>query len=570
LDAALHALADSERDRGFDLQQAPLLRLCLVRTDADTYQFIYTNHHILMDGWSYAQLLGEVLERYHGQVPTAPAGRYRDYITWLQAQDAQAGETFWRTQLAQLEAPTRLAPVLAAVAAPSSNDGPARATHALTLAPARSAELVAFARRNKVTVNTLVQAAWLLLLQRYTGQSSVAFGATVAGRPAQVAGAERQIGLFINTLPVIGHPQPALTVGQWLAQVQAQHLAMGEHEATPLFEIQRWAGLGGEALFDTLLVFENYPVGEALQRQADSGLHFGPVRSHEQTHYPLALAVELGESLYLGIDYAASQFSHEAVARLAAHLVQVLEQFAADPSRCLGSIALPLVSEVAEVARRNAPTGQGDGLLVHQRIAQWARQTPEQLAVVQGEHSLSFSELDRRANQLAHALVARGIVPEVRVAVGVRRDAQLLVALLAVLKAGGAYVPLDVNYPAERLSYLLVDSNAALLITDSSLTSAVQLPARLQVLQLDQLNLDGLPTAPPAERVLADNLAYIIYTSGSTGLPKGVAVAHGPLAMHCERIGQRYGMSAADCELLFMSFAFDGAHERWLTALTHG
>ncbi|RWU21428.1 non-ribosomal peptide synthetase [Pseudomonas alkylphenolica] len=570
LDAALHALADSERARGFDLQQAPLLRLCLVRTDADTYQFIYTNHHILMDGWSYAQLLGEVLERYHGQVPVAPAGRYRDYIAWLQAQDAQVGETFWRTQLAQLEAPTQLAPVLAAVAAPSSNDGPARATHALTLTPAHSAGLVAFARRSKVTVNTLVQAAWLLLLQRYTGQSSVAFGATVAGRPAQVAGAERQIGLFINTLPVMGHPQPALTVGQWLAQVQAQHLAMGEHEATPLFEVQRWAGLGGEALFDTLLVFENYPVGEALQRQADSGLHFGPVRSHEQTHYPLALAVELGESLYLGFDYAARQFSHEAVARLAAHLVHVLEQFAADPSRCLGAIALPLASEVAEVARRNTSSGQGDGLLVHQRIAQWARQTPEQVAVVQGEHSLSFAELDRRANQLAHALVARGIGPEVRVAVGVRRDAQLLVALLAVLKAGGAYVPLDVNYPAERLSYLLEDSNAALLITDSSLAAAVQLPARLQVLQLKQLNLDGLPTVPPAERVLADNLAYIIYTSGSTGLPKGVAVAHGPLAMHCERIGQRYGMSSTDCELLFMSFAFDGAHERWLTALTHG
>ncbi|MGF6593127.1 amino acid adenylation domain-containing protein [Pseudomonas sp. 2835] len=568
LDQAVQALARSDREQGFDLQQAPLLRLSLVRCDEDRYQFIYTNHHILMDGWSYAQLLGEVLERYHGQTPWVAAGRYRDYIAWLLAQDAAASEAFWRERLAGLEAPTYLAPALAAFGEAGEAGG--RATHAQQLEPAHTEALVSFARASKVTVNTLVQAAWLLLLQRYTGQASVAFGATVAGRPAQVPGADRQIGLFINTLPVIAQPQPFFTVGQWLQQVQALSLTMAEHEATPLFEIQRWAGSGGEALFDSLLVFENYPVAEALQRQADSGLQFGPLRSHEQTHYPLALAVELGESLHLGFDYATGQFSPQAVQRLGAHLLNVLEQFAAGTGVRLGEIALPLASELAQARQRNLQQGQGDYPLVHQRIAHWARQQPQQPAVLQGERVLSFAELERRANQLAHALIARGVGPEVRVAVGLGRDESMLVALLAVLKAGGAYVPLDISYPAERLAYLLDDSAAALLLSDSRLAWEVSLPAQLEVLYLDRLALDDWPQQAPAVNIEPDNLAYIIYTSGSTGQPKGVAVAHGPLAMHCARIGERYGMSPCDCELLFMSFAFDGAHERWLTTLTHG
>ncbi|MBS7596786.1 non-ribosomal peptide synthetase [Pseudomonas sp. RC2C2] len=568
LDQAVQALARSDREQGFDLQQAPLLRLSLVRCDNDRYQFIYTNHHILMDGWSYAQLLGEVLERYHGHTPLAAAGRYRDYIAWLQAQDAAASAGFWQQHLAGLEAPTHLAPALAAYGQVSEAGG--RATYAQSLDRSGTEALVSFARASKVTVNTLVQAAWLLLLQRYTGQASVAFGATVAGRPAQVPGADRQIGLFINTLPVIANPQPFLTVGQWLQQVQALSLAMGEHEATPLFEIQRWAGLGGEALFDSLLVFENYPVAEALQRQADSGLQFGPLRSHEQTHYPLALAVELGESLHLGFDYAAGQFSAQAVQRLAAHVLNLLEQFMAGSDVRLGEIALPLAAERAQAHQRNLQQGPGDYPLVHQRIAQWAVQQPQQPAVLQGERVLSFAALERRANQLAHALVARGVGPEVRVAVGLGRDEAMLVALLAVLKAGGAYVPLDINYPAERLAYLLEDSAAALLLSDSRLAWEVSLPAQLEVLLLDRLCLDDWPQQAPVVAIEPDNLAYIIYTSGSTGQPKGVAVAHGPLAMHCARIGERYGMSASDCELLFMSFAFDGAHERWLTTLTHG
>ena len=565
-DRALAGLLDAERARGFDLRQPPLLRLCLAQTGADRYWFVCTNHHILMDGWSYARLFGEVLERYHGQAPAPSGGRYRDYISWLQQVDGEAAQHYWKGRLAELEAPTRLAQALGA--GPRSQAG--RARHARLIDSTRTQALSAFARRHKVTANVLVQAAWMLLLQRYTGQASVAFGTTVAGRPAQVPGIDRQVGLFINTLPVIGTPAPELSVGAWLQQVQADSLERAEHESTPLFEIQRWAGLAGESLFDSLLVFENYPVGEALRQRDASALRFGRVHSHEQTHYPLALAVELGDALHLGFDYALGQFDTATVQRLAEHLEHLLGQFVEAAERPLGELVLALPAEQALAARRNAAPAPGDGLLVQQRISQWAARQPERIAVVQGERELSFAELERRANQLAHCLRAEGVGPEVRVAVALPRDEQLPVALLAVLKAGAAFVPLDIGYPPERLAYLLEDSAAALLLVDSRLPWSAPLPNGVRSLAVDRLALHAQPETPPQVAVAAQNLAYIIYTSGSTGLPKGVAVEHGPLAMHCQSIGARYEMSEADCELLFMSFAFDGAHERWLTSLTHG
>ena len=568
LNTALDALALSERQRGFELAQAPLLRLVLVQTGDDSWHFIYSNHHILMDGWSYSRLLGEVLQRYHGQVVAPPAGRYHDYIAWLLAQDAGASEQFWQQQLQTLDAPSRLAPALATFG--SLDSSARRAAHMRELDALASEQLATFARGQKVTVNTLVQAAWLLLLQRYTGQSAVAFGATQAGRPAQVRGAEEQIGLFINTLPIIAAPTLQMTVGEWLQQVQHINLAVREHEHTPLFEIQRLAGLGGEALFDTLLVFENYPVAEALQQSAATGLTFGQVISHEQTHYPLALAVEAGHTLILNFDYATAQFSPQAIERLAGHLLNVLAQLVQSAQTRLATISLlSPTQEAASIAASSAPATQ-PALWVHQRIAQIAQQAPTHTAVIQGEHRLDFASLDRRANRLAHALIARGVGPEVRVAVALPRSEHLLVALLAVLKAGGAYVPLDITHPAERLAYLMSDCAAALLLTDSSLTAQMNQATSARVVEIDRLDLASWPSSDPAVTVHADNLAYVIYTSGSTGQPKGVAVTHGPLAMHCTRIGERYGMTPADCELLFMSFAFDGAHERWLTTLTHG
>ncbi|WP_434695427.1 non-ribosomal peptide synthase/polyketide synthase [Pseudomonas sp. Z1-14] len=520
----LNTLATAQREQGFALDAAPLLRLVVVRVAQERYHLIYTSHHILMDGWSNSQLLGEVLQRYSGQPVAVSGSRYRDYIAWLQRQDAAASEAFWKPALQQLEAPTRLADAVAKPAEMGSGYG----DHVHVLDEALTRRLEAFARASKVTVNTLVQAAWLLLLQRYTGKTTVAFGATVAGRPADLPGIEQQIGLFINTLPVIASPRAEQTLASWLQAVQAQNLALREFEHTALLDIQRWAGQGGDALFDSLLVFENYPIAQALEQGAPDGLRFGSPVTQEQTNYPLTLLVGLERQLSVHMSYQRASFSAATVERLAAHLAQLLGQMSANGERCLGELSMLEFDEHQRLTHDwnpvDAPFEQD--LCIHQLIARQAQSTPDALAVTFANTRLSYSELDGRANRLAHKLIELGVGPEVRVGVAMPRSEQLLIALLAVLKAGGAYVPLDPDYPAERVAYMLEDSRARVLLTEQAVAQTLTVPAGTEVLMLDRIELSSYPFNAPGTTVTPDNLAYVIYTSGSTGKPKGVAIAH--------------------------------------------
>ncbi|WP_395599089.1 non-ribosomal peptide synthase/polyketide synthase [Pseudomonas sp. A1437] len=565
---ALEDFTAADLAQGFDLTEAGLLRVTLIRVAEQRHHLIFTNHHILMDGWSSAQMLGEVLQRYAGQQPPRPLSRYADYIQWLQRQDAAVSEAFWLAQLADFHEPTVLAQAAAGGGEVRADKG-----HVLKhyqLDALRTRRLNEFAREQKITANTLVQAAWLLLLQRYTGSTCVVFGTTVAGRPAELVGIEQQVGLFINTLPVIAGSRPDQTVAAWLAAVQAQNLSLREFEHTPLANIQRWAGQGGESLFDTLLVFENFPISEALQHGTAQGVVFGEVANQDQTHYPLTLGVTLGDTLALHMSFDRAHFSPATIERLSAQLLHLLEQFAESAERPLGEIALATAQEHARQLAQNQPQAYPQDIPVHQRYARLAAQQPERTAVIFDGQHFSYGELDARANRLAHELVARGVRAEVRVGVALPRSEGLIVALLAVLKAGGAYVPLDTSYPRERLAYLMEDSGLALLLSDSRVSAQLPIGDALTVLELDHLDLSAHSVQAPVVALDPDNLAYVIYTSGSTGNPKGVSVTHGPLAMHCLAIGERYEMRDSDCEFHFMSFAFDGAHERWLTSLTHG
>ncbi|MCR4542411.1 condensation domain-containing protein, partial [Pseudomonas sp. 18.1.10] len=359
----LQNLQDAQRRQGFDLTRAPLARLLLVRTDEQRHELIYTNHHILMDGWSNSRLFGEVLQRYAGVAVPQAAGRYRDYIGWLQARDAAATEMFWREQLSVLQTPTRLG-------SSQPNGLPGYGEHRLGLTRELTARLEAFARHHKVTLNTLIQSAWLVLLQRHSGQSVVSFGATVAGRPAELPGVEQQVGLFINTLPVICAVDGQVSVAAWLQAVQAQNLVLREHEHTGLYDIQRWAGQGGAALFDNILVFENYPVSKALAQSGGSGIRFGTPKAHEQTSYPLTVLVDLGETLSLHMSFARAYFNAQAVEGIAGHLVTLLQAMSLDGEQRLGDLPMLAVAERQQVlvdwnaTARDYPQGQW----VHQLI----------------------------------------------------------------------------------------------------------------------------------------------------------------------------------------------------------
>ncbi|WP_342653063.1 non-ribosomal peptide synthase/polyketide synthase [Pseudomonas sp. F3-2] len=565
---ALAEVLAAERETPFHLHEAPLMRVLLVRQNETLWKLVWTFHHILLDGWSSAAVLGEVIQTAMSDTAPMPAGHYGDYVQWLLSRDAQHSANFWRQHLAGFEQPTLMA---AALTAPTSATGePLPAQVLVRSMDLDSALLHSAARRQRVTVNTLIQAVWVLLLQRYTGQKRVAFGATVSGRSAQVPGIERMLGLFINTLPLVQAPESQQKVGDWLNALQAHNLELREHEHTPLFEAQRYAGHAGRDLFDSLVVFENYPVDAVLRDKQAGGVNLGSVELSDKTHYPLSLAVVAGERAHIHVNYHSNVFSADQIDRLCGHFQKLLDGLCRFPEASVGDLSMLTERDVSEMHAWNRPPfSPCVDRPIHELIADHARLRPDAIALVHGEQRLTFAEFDRCANQLAHALRARGIGTEVRVAIAMERGVDLWLAFFAVLKAGGAYIPLDPDYPTERLRYMLEDGGVKLLISHDAALDRVPV-GDVPLLNLDQLDVSAEPHTAPEVVIHPQQLAYLIYTSGSTGKPKGAAIAHGDISMHIQTIGERYRFTAEDRKFHFLSISFDGAHEGWMMPMCYG
>ncbi|SCY82191.1 Condensation domain-containing protein, partial [Nitrosospira sp. Nl5] len=382
----LETLAESEHASGLDLTRPPLMRLTLVRLTDDKHHFIWTSHHLLLDGWSTPQLVGEVLRHYGGNCPEPafPAGqfRYRNFIEWLQNRDTKVSEAYWRERLRGIAEPTRLAGVCSTPSQNTESGNTGYGKYTSKLGAAVTEELVRFSRRERVTLNTLVQAAWAMLLNRYMGKQTVVFGATVAGRPSDLPGAEHLLGLFINTLPVTATLKPEQEIGAWLRDLQAQNVASREHEHTPLYEIQRWAGQSGQGLFDSILVFENYPMDEALQQSLPGGLVFSEVRGREDTNYPMALSVIQTDALRLEYGYARRHFSEDVVSCIAVRVERLLRQITRDSTRRLGDVELLSEAERAQLKAWGVNERRyGDAEPVHRLIERQVEARPEAVAL---------------------------------------------------------------------------------------------------------------------------------------------------------------------------------------------
>jgi non-ribosomal peptide synthetase component F len=416
----------------------------------------------------------------------------------LQQQDPGVSERFWRAYLQPLAGPTLLAHVM-----PWQQPGSGHGTWQWQLSPAQTQALQRLAQAERLTLNTIVQGVWALLLQRYTGQRTVVFGATVAGRPASLCGAEHLVGLCINTLPVVHSPPSQPSVVAWLRALQADAVALREHEHTPLYEIQRWAGQSGQALFDSLLVFENYPVHASL-RQPPAGVRLGDVRTVEATHYALTIAVTVGTTLEMRFDYDRAQFDETGVARLSAHLAYLLAQVMAHPARAVETLGLLTAEAAAQVAAWNTrPACVVHDTSVPALISRQAKIRPEAVALVYAGQQLTYGVLERRANQLAQRLLRLGV----RVGLSVERSLAMIVGMLGIWKAGGAYVPLDPVYPSERLAYMLTDAGIGLLVRQHRLWAQRAVPAGVLCVDLEDDRLDAEPATPPAVRLLPEHLA---------------------------------------------------------------
>ena len=569
--AQVKALAYAEHTWEFMLDKPSLMRVMLVRIDATRYRIIWTCHHLLLDGWSSARLLSEVLLWYSGDSPSTSPAPYRDYIAWLLKQQPDAAARYWRDRLAWLVEGERT--LLASAIPPISSATAAEyGLYQYRLSDELTRRLTSTASGLKVTLNTIIQAAWAILLQRYTGQRSVIFGAVVSGRPPEVDGVEEMLGLFINTVPVVLSPQPTQRCQEFLHTVQAENLTAREFEHTPLFDIQRWAGTPGQALFDTLLVFENYPIDRALAERGNaSGLRFKVNHSVERTNFALTLEIVADAAVELRFGYLCEFFDENAVTRLAVHFEQVLQYLAGDSAALLADITMLSAPEAAAMARINAQQTVFTDVFFHELIRAHALSQPDAPAIMDQRFALSFIELEEQSNQLAAVLF--GQLAEANTVVGIflERSPLFIVAALAALKAGAAFLPLDPGQPPDRIRELLEDSGVRHVISNQSLQREAALLTGVQLLLMDDINASGTTVLQSGEaRISPKHLAYVIYTSGSTGKPKGVAVSHEALNRHIQAAEKAYCFSAADRALHFASFSFDAAIEQWMAPLVGG
>ncbi|MFG3384112.1 amino acid adenylation domain-containing protein [Streptomyces sp. NPDC047999] len=569
---ALRELERAEQAERFALHRPPLLRLVLARCGEGDHRLVVTVHHILVDGWSMPLLVKDLLALYEhdGDTGALPAVRpYRDYLRWLGRQDAPAAEAAWRTALEGLEDASLVAPPDPARRA--SRPG----AHRVELSAEAGARLAATARRLGTTPSTLIQCAWGLVLGGLTGRRDVVFGLTVSGRPDELPDVESMLGLFITTVPVRMTARPQESVEQLLRRFRDEQNALLAHHHLGLGRIQKQAG-GGE-LFDTLVVIENYPVDPAARHESADGLRVAGVEARDATHYPLTLAVSLDERVELRLEHRPDLFDARRTAAVAERLVQTLERITSAPTTPVGALELLTPAELERVRSTwGGPVRDVPGGTVADRFAEQAARTPDRTAVVAGEVSLTFAELDERAGRLAGLLAQRGVGPESVVALAVPRSADTVVAILAVLKAGGAYLPLDLDHPVDRLDHMLRDAAPVCVVTTEKASGLLPADGPERLVLDAEPTAAALSSAPPAVcEVGAEHPAYVIYTSGSTGRPKGVVLTHGGLSnLYTNHLTEVFGPVVAASggralrALHTASFSFDTSWEQlfWLVA----
>ena len=474
--ARLEEFLASDHKQGFDLSQAPLLRFSLIRQTENTYQFVWSYHHLLFDGWSLPLLLREVFtfyEAFHQKqsVYLERSRPYKDYIAWLSRQDMSKAEAYWRQKLAGFTTPTQLS--IGGVLVPSALQRSSKQVEQLSLPNELTQELQAFARKQRVTLNTVVQGAWALLLSHYSGEEDVLFGTTVSGRPPELAGVERMLGLFINTLPVRVQLSSHDSLVATLQHLQVEQAEMRQFEYTPLVQVQTWSEVPrGRPLFETLLIFQNYRIepGSPEQTQHEASVEVGGTNVIEQTNYPLTMTVVPDYELLLRCSYNGEQYEAGAVRQMLSHFRNLLVGMSANEEQHVWDVQLLSEAEEAELLRlgyESSPNYE-TGVSLTELFERQVEQRPEATALLWEEQRVSYEELNRRANQLGHYLRRLGVGPESLVALVLERSVEMVVAVLGVLKAGGAYLPVDPAYPQERVRFMLEDAGAAVVLTSKA------------------------------------------------------------------------------------------------------
>lgn len=567
----LAALRRDERARGFDLARAPLMRLKLISLADESHHLVWTWHHAILDAWSVPIVLEEVFATYaaacDGRPPElAPVRPYRDFIAWQQSRGTSEAEQFWRGQLVGFSTPTPLG-----IGRDAGEGNGGYSLEIVDVSTEEIAGLRAAARTHGVTLNTMVQGAWALLLARYGGQKEVLFGTAVAGRPPELDGVETMVGLFINTLPSRIAVEPAATLSAWLKTVQQDQVAARRHEHAALADVQGWSAVPrGSPLFESLLVVEDFPSHQL--GLSGGGLALGEIDFVERANIPLTVMLAVRARSVLGVGFDRDRFDLAEIHRLLGHLRSLLGAMARHGDRPLAELGHMTPDErhllVDAWSRAPAPVPDAcrrpDDSIARLFEAQ-VRRSPDAPAAIfhsaRGDVALSYAMLNARANQLARRLLGFGVAPEERVAICMEASPSRLVAVLAVLKAGGCYVPLDPSLPPALLGELISDCAPRVILSQFHVIDALSDVDSVPIMALAENWADkpGATDIDLPEAAAPENAAYLIYTSGSTGRRKGVVITHRSLRHLVEMQTHAFEIGPGGRVLQFSSFGFDAS-----------
>jgi len=543
-----------DRKRSFELNRAPLMCLSLFRIADDVHQFIWTYHRLILDEPSARMIVDEV---FGNGLPAT--GSFREYISWLRQQDVSRAELFWRDTLRGCETPSTLIGMSVKASA-------ARNQQQVQLSDSLSSLLRTFVDQHQLSLTSLLLGAWALLLSRYNDENDAVFGVMFSGRPPSLPGVQSIAGPFSNILPARVSVLPKERLLSWLKSLNDWYLEAEQYQYVGQKDVHTWSNLTGP--FESVVAI----VPATVPAAASSEFKIELVDRFDSTEHPLAITLVEGLPISLSITYDSACFENTFISRILQQLKSVLEAGISRPEQRVADISLLTTAEWQQFSIESSNGNQSEQC-VHVLFEKQVASTPGATALVFGEQSLTYQELNERANQLAHHLRAIGLQSETNVGLCMSRSVETVVALLAILKAGGVYVPLDPQLPSERLSFMLAETNVPILLTQQDLLFDLPpIVAASEVVCLDT-EWDTIAqhnAANPKGFISPAQIAYIIYTSGSTGRPKGVCIPHAAASSHLTAIKTTFGLTATDRMLQFASLSFDVSIEQILAPLLAG
>lgn len=556
-----------EREEGFDIQSAPLLRFNLLKRSQNSYYLIWNQHHLLTDGWSMPIILSEVTKIYESlenntSLSFKTRRPYKDYITWLSKQDRSKAVSYWKKELINAT-PTKIGTEVI--------EKGSYIREFFALSESQTDRLTQFAKESGVTLNTVFQAVWSLILSHHTRQKEVTFGVTVSGRNISLSGIEDMVGIFINTVPFKVDIRSHESLRTFFQRIQRITSAHQENSYLPLSEI---LATTTRDLFDSIFVFENYPLSESETIRGNNfekKFRMKPIKLVEKIEYPIGIMVCPGKQINIHLHYQDNYFTYEKINNIRQGIVSICEKLK-EVNLAVGNISSISHDTTTKLLQWNdTKANYPNDRCIHEIFEEQVEKTPNNIAIVYEGEELTFQQLNEKANQLAHYLRNLGVRPDTPVAISVESSLQMVVGFFGIVKAGGVYIPLDVTHPEKRLECMLEDMQAPILLTQTILRNKfASYGGTLVLLDQEMDTIENLSTLNPSTNTTPDNLAYIIFTSGSTGRPNGVMVGHKQLVNLITSLNDITSMQPGESFIQNVPFSFDPSLWSIIWPLTQG